>query len=34
VPQKISTWFNQEACTGVWTSTQFGHRVAIRSTAA
>lgn len=27
-------WLSQEACTGVWTMTQFGHRAAIRSIAA
>jgi hypothetical protein len=27
-------WFNQEACTGVWTMTAFGKRLARRSIAA
>lgn len=31
--KKISTWFNQEACTGVCTSTAFGKAAASRSAA-
>src|SRR5207248_3912253 len=32
--KKISTWFNQDACTGVCTITAFGNRAARRSIAA
>ncbi|GAA0848727.1 hypothetical protein GCM10009525_70820 [Streptosporangium amethystogenes subsp. fukuiense] len=32
--KKISTWFNQDACTGVWTITAFGKRAQSRSAAA
>jgi hypothetical protein len=29
----VEPWFNQEACTGVWTSTAFGNAVVSRSAA-